>query len=123
VRCNRLNSCIADFLPTGHSKTDVDRLFARIASTLTSEDYFNQLYVHNYVELTLIFSTMQHIIERIATCNIFWAVDFKYWRNGVNVLYHPRNIEGFSNYGIFHGSNTQQEQLNIFELWNIKYVI
>jgi len=45
VRVGRLNNFKVDYLRTGHSKTDADRLFANIATALQSKDYFNHLYV------------------------------------------------------------------------------
>jgi hypothetical protein len=63
---------------------------------------------------------MQQIISQIATCTIFWAPDFKYWRHGVDAMYFSQNIQGFSNYGIFHGLNSHSKPNNIFDFWDIK---
>ena len=47
LRTNRLNICIADYLPTRHSKIICDILFASNTNYLTLKDYFNHLYVFN----------------------------------------------------------------------------
>src|SRR3978361_83241 len=45
VRVGRLDSCLVDYLRTGHSKTDADKMFANIATALAPKDYFNHLYL------------------------------------------------------------------------------
>ena len=62
VRVGRFASAEARFLPVGHSKTDVDRMFASGTTTTKQEDYFNHLYVfaHGHVTLLVTLFFLKH---------------------------------------------------------------
>jgi hypothetical protein len=64
---------------------------------------------------------LRDIISSIATCNIFWAADFLNWKTAVDQLY-PTEIDNISNLAIFQGFRKDNRK-NIFESWNIKYLL
>lgn len=65
---------------------------------------------------------LQAIISRYATCTIFWAPDFRNWRESISQAY-PESIDGISNYSIFLSSSNRPFEGSIFQLYDFKYVI
>jgi len=50
-------------------------------------------------------SMLRDIISAFATCNIFWAKDFKNWRTAAEVVY-PNSIDKISGFGAFYTYGT-----------------
>ena len=51
IRIGRFLSFTTIYLPKGHSKTNADKMFANIATSLTVNDYYNHLYVYSYLSV------------------------------------------------------------------------
>ena len=63
---------------------------------------------------------LRDLIAPIATCNIFWAPDFIYWRDCVDEIYSNK-IDKIQNFGLFQGFNTDPSPIDSVALFTLKY--
>ena len=98
-------------------------MFANIATSLTVNDYYNHLYVYSYLsvffysKLTYFSSMIREVIRRLGIyCTIFWASDFKFWREASKVCYSKR-FPSIASFAVFSGSPLLVQQ---YKLWKSK---